>query len=704
MADEIPQGLKHADINLYKTATRAAQLSNVKPIIAYWCEYWIVNQILARNLHSTDADTLNYTTNLMDRLEKTKNEYANEDAIMDDATAQAYIEQFAQETLDRAERVIKANKVTQQTASTFDAALTFFNLVNIWGPPDTETQQKIKYAKWNAARITRAIKEGRDPNETNPKKEDLPPQQPDLDPTDPDVQALGSPSGQGHAPAPAQDQVPRAATVEDAPDPDLKRDSAGVSLPHTPTLPDPPASVPDDEELKLPSAPGYGNEAGAAVSPGYFDPPPTLPSPISPPTTHPTTYTPGGGAPSAPQTWTPTPPPASSSFAPPSAPSGPPTFAPSAPTTAAAAPPPTFSPPPADVVPRNVPPPASVPRPVVPAPTSLGSSGAAPATYTADDAAMSQAQKHAKWAISALNFEDVPTAVPFHSFFPLKKLFNMFARTNMTLLSLVGFLTLASALPSGPKETPPPSLEQRENSFRAYHAQKPRQASVTAGPDQLTITVVNKMAGAVSTSYVANAGVPGPVSGGTGTGTLTPGQTATLVAPQDWAGNVAVNLVEKDGKSFTMNGDVSLLEGSLMSWGDVGYRVDMDVSYVNGFSVPITCTCNADEAVLSGCSLDLWGMGSCSGGAGTDGGDGACANPLRPDNSARLAATDFFAPCEGAAFTWPRDGANSEGQCQSAEVTCCVGSTADGCPANPKQKGGSSSSSSSSSRSSSRSS
>lgn len=37
MADEIPQALKQADISLYKTATRAAQLSTVKPIVAYWC-------------------------------------------------------------------------------------------------------------------------------------------------------------------------------------------------------------------------------------------------------------------------------------------------------------------------------------------------------------------------------------------------------------------------------------------------------------------------------------------------------------------------------------------------------------------------------------------------------------------------------------------------------------------------------------------
>lgn len=98
-------------------------------------EYWAVNQILAKQLHTTDEDILNYTTNLMDKLEQvragpgfqnsgngdmaltgirqTKSEHATEDAITDDLAGQAYVEQFAQETLDRAERVVKANRVTQ---------------------------------------------------------------------------------------------------------------------------------------------------------------------------------------------------------------------------------------------------------------------------------------------------------------------------------------------------------------------------------------------------------------------------------------------------------------------------------------------------------------------------------------------------------------------------------------------------------------
>jgi Vta1 like len=32
--------------------------------------YWIVNQILSKNLHTTDEESLAYTTELMDKLEQ----------------------------------------------------------------------------------------------------------------------------------------------------------------------------------------------------------------------------------------------------------------------------------------------------------------------------------------------------------------------------------------------------------------------------------------------------------------------------------------------------------------------------------------------------------------------------------------------------------------------------------------------------------
>lgn len=92
MADEPPASLRQADPNIYKTATRAAQLQSVKPIVAYWCmhallvsfcsgirdevltrcagDYWVLKQILAKGLHSSSPDILDYSTQLMDKLEQ----------------------------------------------------------------------------------------------------------------------------------------------------------------------------------------------------------------------------------------------------------------------------------------------------------------------------------------------------------------------------------------------------------------------------------------------------------------------------------------------------------------------------------------------------------------------------------------------------------------------------------------------------------
>jgi len=35
-------------------------------------EYWVVNQILSKGLHNGDAETLQYTTTLMDKLEQVR--------------------------------------------------------------------------------------------------------------------------------------------------------------------------------------------------------------------------------------------------------------------------------------------------------------------------------------------------------------------------------------------------------------------------------------------------------------------------------------------------------------------------------------------------------------------------------------------------------------------------------------------------------
>ncbi|KAL8376870.1 hypothetical protein RB595_007819 [Gaeumannomyces hyphopodioides] len=420
-----PPALKQADGNLFKCANRCNQLRAHKPIVAYWCDYWVVNQILAQGLHTTDAEIMTYTMALMDKLEQAKAEQANEEAVTDDEAGKAYIQQFSQDTLDRAQKVVMANRVTGNTANTFDAAATFLNLMNIWGPADPETRQKIKYAKWSAVRILKAIKEGTDPNESNPR------------PEEPEEEATGGPLDPDAQHATEASPGPRPVSVEEVADSESKRNSAVVSLPGTT------AAVPSPlarEDMTLPDAPPASSSASQFYTqpgqqPGYFEAegaaPPAMPSPMSPPL-----------APSAPsdlpQAWTPSPPPsANAPFAPPSPPAtGPPTFAPSSDATPAVAPPP-ISPPPFDYMEEApsptiarpvIPPPSGASRsPIVPQVTrqnppapvvapviapATASATAPPASgYITDDVAITKAQKHARWAISALNFEDVPTAV-----------------------------------------------------------------------------------------------------------------------------------------------------------------------------------------------------------------------------------------------------------------------------------------------------
>lgn len=93
MATTIPDSLKSADIGRF--VTRAAQIERAKPVIAYWCwfspffsvvtlantitidagNYWVVNQIISKGLHSTDAESTQYTTDLMDKLERVRAAY-----------------------------------------------------------------------------------------------------------------------------------------------------------------------------------------------------------------------------------------------------------------------------------------------------------------------------------------------------------------------------------------------------------------------------------------------------------------------------------------------------------------------------------------------------------------------------------------------------------------------------------------------------
>lgn len=210
-----------------------------------------------------------------------------------------------------------------QTADTFDAAATFFDLTHEWGTPEPAILQKIKFSKWNAARILKAIREGNDPNDSNPKLEKDDDDVVELDPNDPEVQRLtGAPQ-----PVTIQDVPETGDGMTSEPSPIAQADMQAPGEPYAPSPmtmspapPQPPHPVPPTQPIDLPPT-----MSPDVVVPSW-NPPPPVPAPIP------------------------------VSYPPPSAP-------------------------------------AAVPAPV------------------SNHRDLNQAQKHAKWAISALNFDDVPTAV-----------------------------------------------------------------------------------------------------------------------------------------------------------------------------------------------------------------------------------------------------------------------------------------------------
>ena len=524
MASNVPASLRAADISRF--AHRAAQLETVDPVIAYYCKYQVIQTILGRGLHTSSDEATTYTTHMVEQLEQFKEKHPTEEAVTDDTVGKIYVEQFGLKTFRRADTAMRADKVTPQTADTFQAAATFLDLLSIWGKIDPEVMAKIKYAKFHALRIAKAIRAGEDPNLSSPKPEPEVEEEeqrlPALDANDPEVQMLNGGSSLHRQPSVADapdetDRLQRNLAAKTLTDESLHPSRApSIPRPRQPSV----AGVVDESHLqqhnlaaqsatneslhpsRAPSVPPTGGSGGDVSPPAANDPASYYTNTTDQPDVSPIEPTPAGRAPSLggnyfPQVSPPLsqPPPASVDI--PSAPitredntdlpsspaniktsdlSSLPT-APSEPTlpdtpaslsqSGAFAPqparrqsptlpsthhghflpqpapsssfnqpqiPPNFAPDPTprQPVPQAPPqlyhPAALPPQPPVhaaltspfPAPTYPSTAPPPPppppatpvaAAVAVDDVAIMQAQKHARWAISALNFEDVGTAV-----------------------------------------------------------------------------------------------------------------------------------------------------------------------------------------------------------------------------------------------------------------------------------------------------
>ncbi|MCJ1311152.1 hypothetical protein MMC25_004822 [Agyrium rufum] len=450
MAASIPPSLKSGDISRF--AVRGAQVERAKPVISYWCYYAALQAIIQKGLHLESPDNQSYALSLMEKVEQMKSSNLSNDAVTDDLAAQAYVEEFGLETFLRAANAMKANKVTKQTADTFQASATFLDILHTWGPLDPEIAVKIKFAKYHALRIAKALKNGEDPNLSNPAPEPEEEEE-NIFPSIEGTNGLQSPTVPHVSEPSATVGDFRQPSVEDAPDAE-EQNQPSLALRSTRDESLHPSRAPDAEEQNQPSlalrstrdeslhpsrAPSVPPEItpprdpyikqepdvspleskhgdSAADNHEYF---PNVPIDPDPNDGHNVNVSNEGdepsdialpSPPSLPHTGDPYQQPFSADtlFSDPKSPPFNPIGSPPI------VPPPSQVPPfqksagPPPVVPNF-----AVPLPIIPRPTRTAAAprSLAPINYTADEEAIAKAQKHARWAISALNFEDVNTAV-----------------------------------------------------------------------------------------------------------------------------------------------------------------------------------------------------------------------------------------------------------------------------------------------------
>ncbi|CAG8680482.1 23030_t:CDS:2 [Gigaspora margarita] len=307
---------------------RAQELRNREPVIAYYCNFYSVKLALEKGTKSKESKA--FLARLLDVLEEEKKALHDNEAAVNNVVGEAYVENFGLRVFMNADNEDRAGKASKKTAKNFLAAAVFLELLKVFGPLNSEIEEKIRYAKWKATDIVKALKEGQTPTP-------------------------GPPGGE-----PALQQPPKEDYV-----------SPSDNVPNIDQFPSAPLLVDMDESGRQPTPEFTNDSLRHQPSSSFPNNPPPLPPSIP-------------GNPS----------PLSQNYV---QPYSSPTYQPTTPSPLPTSPLPTS------------------PLPTSPFPTSQ--QHVRPYTQLShhfveiDPIVVASAQKHCKWAISALNYNDVKTAV-----------------------------------------------------------------------------------------------------------------------------------------------------------------------------------------------------------------------------------------------------------------------------------------------------
>ncbi|KAL1757311.1 Vta1 like-domain-containing protein [Schizophyllum commune] len=220
---------------------RAEELRTKDPIMTYWCAYYAAQVGIA--LKAKDNASRAMLFELLTLLEKMKEEIGANDAIDLEAASSAYVENFALKVFTMADNEDRRGHATRSTAKKFLAAANFLEILKTFKPEyvdyvrvrvldeafvliPSQHEDKIRYAKWKASDIAKAIREGRKPTPgpAGGEEEDfgMPEAPTDTAPTA-DASAESTPQSAHHTPQSAPSTAPTSPDLSNSTQPPAKR-------------------------------------------------------------------------------------------------------------------------------------------------------------------------------------------------------------------------------------------------------------------------------------------------------------------------------------------------------------------------------------------------------------------------------------------------------------------------------------------------
>ncbi|QPG73040.1 hypothetical protein FOA43_000344 [Brettanomyces nanus] len=153
---------------------RANELERFQPIIAYFAKMYSAQIILEGQYHLKSQEVANYTESLLNEIESSRNELEKTsdqiaDVLADKEKSFKMVLGFSNVIFNKADKQVQTHNCSKQTALDFKASIDFYNLLQLWSElfeAEREgIEKRIKYAKFQCARILKSMKMDEDPNE-----------------------------------------------------------------------------------------------------------------------------------------------------------------------------------------------------------------------------------------------------------------------------------------------------------------------------------------------------------------------------------------------------------------------------------------------------------------------------------------------------------------------------------------------------------